>query len=263
MIRFCPIVSGSSGNSTYIGTGHTHLLIDAGVSGKRIEEGLNCINVNCEELDGIFITHEHSDHIKGVGILSRRYDLPVYATEGTWNAMEDLLGKIARKNKKIIYSGEKLELNDVYIKPFDIPHDAAEPVGFNIFAGDIKMTVATDIGHASDCVKEGIADSDILLLEANHDIEMLKRGPYPYNTKQRILGDYGHMANVNAGRLLAEVMSEKIKHVFLGHLSAENNTPRLAYKAVEQVLFENGIKEGRDIKLELALRSTASTCINC
>lgn len=261
MIRFCPVVSGSSGNSVYIGTDYTHLLIDAGVSGKAIQEGLSTINVEGGMLDGIFITHEHSDHIKGVGVLSRRFDLPIYATEGTWNAMESGLGKIARKNKKIIYSGEKLELNDLVISPFDIPHDAAEPVGYSVMAGDVKMTVATDLGHISDSVKNGIADSDILLLEANHDIDMLKRGPYPYTLKQRILGEFGHLANENAGKLLSEMTTKRLKHVFLGHLSSENNTPSLAYKAVESILYENGIKVGRDFSMELANRHSISRCI--
>ncbi|MDD3569558.1 MAG: MBL fold metallo-hydrolase [Lachnospiraceae bacterium] len=260
-MRFCPVVSGSSGNSVYIGTDYTHLLIDAGVSGKAIQEGLSTMNVEGGMLDGIFITHEHSDHIKGVGVLSRRFDLPIYATEGTWNAMESGLGKIARKNKIIIYSGEKLELNDLVIKPFDIPHDAAEPVGYSVMAGDVKMTVATDLGHISESVKNGIADSDILLLEANHDIDMLKRGPYPYTLKQRILGEFGHLANENAGRLLSEMTTKRLKHVFLGHLSAENNTPSLAYKSVESILYESGIKVGRDFSMEMANRHSVSRCI--
>ncbi|MCI8342008.1 MAG: MBL fold metallo-hydrolase [Firmicutes bacterium] len=261
MIKFCPLVSGSSGNSTYIGTEYTHLLIDAGVSGKKIEDTLLSININCKNIDGIFITHEHIDHIKGAGIISRRFDIPIYATEGTWSAMEESLGKISRKNKKIIYSGEKLKFNDMCIKPFDIPHDAAEPVGFNIFAGDTKITVATDIGHANDTVKEAVADSAILLLEANHDIDLLKHGSYPYNTKKRILSDYGHMANINAGKLLSEVMSRKIKHIYLGHLSAENNTPSLAYKSIDDILYDNGIHAGKDFVMKVALRNSASTPI--
>lgn len=261
MIRFCPIVSGSSGNSVYIGTDYTHLLIDAGVSGKTIQGGLSALNVQGVMLDGIFVTHEHSDHVKGVGVLSRRFDLPVYATEGTWNAMESSLGQIARKNKKIIYSGEKLEINDLIISPFDIPHDAAEPVGYSVMAGDIKMTVATDLGHITDAVKNGIAHSDILLLEANHDVNMLKCGTYPYSIKQRILGEFGHLANENAGRLLSQMATKRLKHVFLGHLSAENNTPSIAYKAVENILNENGIKVGRDFSMEMASRHSVSRCI--
>ena len=261
MTRFCPLVCGSSGNSVFVETEGTRILVDAGVSGKKIEECLKDIDVGCESIDALFITHEHSDHIKAAGIISRRYDIPLYATEGTWNAMEPLIGSVSRKNRKIIYSGERTELNDMVIKPFSIPHDAAEPVGYNIFSDNIKMTIATDIGHCDDIVQEAVADSDILLIEANHDIEMLKRGPYPYNLKQRILGLYGHMANASAGELLKEVFSGRMRHIFLGHLSKENNTPELAYKTVENILFENHINVGRDVKLELARRNSVSPAV--
>ena len=232
MTRFCPLVSGSSGNSVFVETEGTRILVDAGVSGKKIEECLKDIDVGCESIDALFITHEHSDHIKAAGIISRRYDIPLYATEGTWNAMEPFIGSVSRKNRKIIYSGERTELNDMVIKPFSIPHDAAEPVGYNIFSDNIKMT-----------------------------IEMLKRGPYPYNLKQRILGLYGHMANASAGELLKEVFSGRMRHIFLGHLSKENNTPELAYKTVENILFENHINVGRDVKLELARRNSVSPAV--
>ncbi len=255
---FCPISSGSSGNCTYIATGGTRILIDAGESGKRIQEGLKTLGVDGDSLDALFITHEHADHIKGAGILSRRFDIPIYATQGTWEAMEGDLGNIARHNRKIVYSGENCILNDICIRPFAIPHDAAEPVGYNIFADDIKMTLATDLGHVTDDLKENISDSSILLLEANHDLEMLRNGPYPVMLKKRILGDFGHISNIAAGEVLAEVMSEKLKHVFLGHLSAENNTPHLAYDTVEAILKNNGIVVGRDLKMDMALRYSVS-----
>lgn len=255
---FCPLASGSSGNSTYIATGGTRILIDAGVSGKRIQEALASLNVDGNSIDALFITHEHVDHIKGAGILSRRFDIPVYATQGTWDAMEELLGPISRQNKRIIYSDENCVINDICVKPFSIPHDAAEPVGFSVFADNIKMTVATDIGHITDGIKENIADSSVLLLESNHDEEMLKNGPYTWSLKKRILGDLGHLSNITAGSLLAEIMSERIKHVFLGHLSAENNTPHIAYDTVEAVLNDNKIHIGRDMKMDMALRSSVS-----
>lgn len=261
MVKFCPIASGSDGNSTYIGTEYTNILIDAGLSGKRIEEGLKQVKVMGEALDGIFVTHEHTDHIQGVGILSRRYDLPIYATEGTWAAMENTLGKIARNNKKIIYSGEKMEINDLVINPFEISHDAAEPVGYSIMAGNVKMSVATDMGYVTEIVKENIADSDILLIEANHDVEMLKAGPYPYHLRQRILGDKGHLSNETAGGLLAELFTERIKHVFLGHLSHENNHPKLAYQTVDELLYQVKIRADKDFKMEVANRKAVSSCI--
>ena len=261
MVKFCPVVSGSDGNSVYIGTEYTNILIDAGLSGKRIETELLKVNVMAEKLDGIFVTHEHSDHIQSVGILSRRYDIPVYATEGTWSAMENSLGKISRKNKEILYCGEKIEFNDLIINSFCIPHDAAEPVGYSVVADNIKMSVATDIGHITDDIRDGIADSDILLIESNHDVEMLKAGAYPYSLKQRILSDIGHLSNVNAGKLLTEMATLKLKHVFLGHLSHENNKPELAYKTVENFLYENRLHVGKDFHMEIARRKEASRLI--
>lgn len=261
MTKFCPLVSGSSGNSIFVKSEGTKILIDAGVSGKKIQDCLKEIGEDCADIDAVFITHEHSDHIKAAGILSRRFDIPLYATEGTWLAMEKDIGNIERRNRKIIYSGEKTQLNDMVLKPFCIPHDAADPVGYNIFSDGIKMTVATDIGHIDDTVREAVADSDVLLLEANHDIEMLKRGPYPYNLKQRILGMYGHMANSVAGELIGEVFSGRMKNIFLGHLSAENNTPSIAYRTVAAILENNNISIGKDVNVELAQRHCPSRAI--
>ena len=261
MTKFCPLVSGSSGNSIFIKSEGTNILIDAGVSGKKIQDCLKSIGEDCSQIDAIFITHEHTDHIKAVGILSRRFDIPLYATEGTWTAMDSLIGNIDRKNRKIIYTGEKTQLNDMVLLPFAIPHDAAEPVGYSVFSEGVKMTVATDIGHVDDTVKEAVADSDVLLLEANHDIEMLKRGPYPYSLKQRILGLYGHMANNSAGSLIGEVFSGRMKNIFLGHLSAENNTPDLAYGTVTDILEKSGISAGRDVNIALAQRHCPSSII--
>lgn len=259
---FCPLTSGSSGNSTFVASGGTRILIDAGVSGKRIQEALASLNIDGNTIDALFITHEHADHIKGAGILSRRFDIPIYATAGTWEAMEGQLGTIARQNRHIVYSGENCIINDICVKPFAIPHDAAEPVGFSVFADNIKMTIATDIGHVTDGVRENIAGSDILLLEANHDEEMLKNGPYTWSLKKRILGDFGHLSNVTAGNLLSDIMDDRLKHVFLGHLSAENNTPHIAYDTVEAVLNENKIHVGRDMKMDMALRYSVSRAVN-
>lgn len=252
--EFCTIVSGSSGNSTYIGTKHTKILIDAGVSGKRIEEGLSKLSLSGSDIDALFITHEHADHIKGAGIFSRRFNVPIYATCDTWMAMEKDLGKISPMNKRFVYARESCVINDICVNPFSIPHDAADPVGYNVLVDNKKITVATDIGHVTDEVREGVAESDILLLEANHDVDMLKKGGYPWSLKQRILGDRGHLCNAVSGELLAEVMSGRMKYCFLGHLSDENNTPRLAFDTVEQILKKNKIEVGRHIKMDLAYR---------
>ena len=206
------------------------------------------------DIDALFITHEHADHIKGAGILSRRFDIPVFATAETWAAMEGSLGKIAPSNKRIIYGSEMCPINDICVKPFEIPHDAAEPVGYNIFAGEKKITLATDIGHVTDTIRENLEDSDLLLLESNHDIEMLKKGPYPWHLKQRILGENGHLSNLAAGELLAEIMSGKMKYVFLGHLSEDNNNPHLAFETVEDILRKKQIEVGTHVKMDMASR---------
>ena len=253
-LEFCTIASGSSGNCTYIGSDHTKILIDAGISGKRITEGLADLKLTGNDIDAMFITHEHVDHIKGAGIFSRRFDVPIYATAETWAAIGDGIGKIAPSNKRIIYADEMCPINDLCIKPFEIPHDAAEPVGYNIFAGEKKITLATDIGHVTDTLREHIEGSDLLLLESNHDEEMVKRGSYPWHLKQRILGAKGHLSNIAAGKLLSEVMTGKMKYVFLGHLSDENNNPHLAYETVEQILRKNHIEVGTHLKMDMANR---------
>ena len=253
-LEFCTLASGSSGNCTYIGSDHTKILIDAGISGKKIEEGLAELKLTGNDIDALFITHEHVDHIKGAGILSRRFDIPIFATAETWAAMESGLGKIAPSNKRIVYADEMCPINDICVKPFEIPHDAAEPVGYNIFAGEKKITLATDIGHATDILRENLEGSDLLLLESNHDIEMVKRGPYPWNLKQRILGECGHLSNVAAGELLAEIMTGKLKYVFLGHLSEDNNNPHLAYETVENILRNNRIEVGTHLRMDMASR---------
>lgn len=253
-LEFCTIASGSSGNCAYVGTKHTKLLIDAGISGKKIEQGLAELKLEGSQIDGLLITHEHTDHIKGAGIFSRRFDVPIYATADTWAAMSDSIGKIAPGNKRILYADEICPINDICVKPFAIPHDAAEPVGYSLFTGEKKITFATDIGHVTDTLKEQMQDSDILLLESNHDIEMLKNGRYPYHLKQRILGQKGHLSNHAAGELLAEVLTGKMKYVFLGHLSDENNTPHLAYETVEQILRKHHIEVGTQIRMDLANR---------
>lgn len=253
-LEFCTIASGSSGNCAYIGTEHTKILIDAGISGKRIAEGLAELKLTGEQIDALFITHEHLDHIKGAGIFSRRFDVPIYAMAETWAAMGDGIGKIAHGNRRVIYADEICAINEICVKPFAIPHDAAEPVGYSLFAGEKKITLATDIGHVTDGLRENIENSDILLLEANHDENLLKKGSYPWHLKQRILGEKGHLSNHAAGALLSEVANERLKYVFLGHLSDENNDPQLAYETVEEILRQKQIKVGGRLKMDMASR---------
>lgn len=258
-LDFCPLASGSSGNSIYLGTDDTKILIDAGLSGKKINENLCKKGIDCKNIDAIFVTHEHKDHIKGVGILSRRYDIPVYATPGTWDGMKDEIGEIMPHNIKYVYAEENCIINDICIKPFLIPHDANEPVAYNIFVDNKKATVATDLGHITKPILEKLTDSNILLLEANHDTRMLKEGPYPYYLKERILGKFGHISNVIAGKVLREIFNSKLTYVYLGHLSEQNNVPKLAFDTVKSILEKEGIIIGRDINIEMASRYEAST----
>jgi len=263
-IDFCPIASGSSGNSVYVSVGQTRVLIDAGISGIRIEKSLNALNVECSSIDAIFITHEHTDHTQGACILSRRFNIPVYATPKTWESMEKSRnnGAVSKQNKQYVYAEENLILGDAMIRPFAISHDAAEPVGYNIFAEDKKITVTTDVGCITDELKENIAGSDVILIESNHDVDMVMNGPYPYQLKRRILGDHGHLSNVNCGKLLAEIMCDRLKHMYLGHLSQDNNRPALAYETVYNILEAKGIAIGGEKSLYLAERNSLSRMVS-
>ena len=178
-IEFATIASGSKGNCIYVGTENTKILIDAGISGKKAEQGLSELGLSGEDIDAVFVTHEHNDHVDGIGVLSRRYDIPIYATEGTWENMPEKVGNIRESNKKAVYAGEPLAFNELALCPFEIPHDAAQPVGYRINAFGKTITVATDIGHITDKITENTKDCDLLLIESNHDVDMVHDGIYP------------------------------------------------------------------------------------
>ncbi len=257
-ITFCPLGSGSSGNSTFVGTSETGILIDAGFSGKAIQASLDSIGFDPKNLRAIFVTHEHSDHIKGAGILSRRFNVPIYATLGTWAGMGKEIGNIPTANVNYIYPNQYVHINDLCVKPFSIPHDASEPVGYSILSHKYKLTVATDLGHINDNIVENLRDSNVILLEANHDIDMLKTGPYPYILKKRILSEVGHLANIDTGIVLTEIMSDNIISIYLGHLSEDNNSPEVAFNTVKEIFNQNGIETDKYFKLHVASRHTAS-----
>lgn len=254
MIKFCSLFSGSSGNALFIGTENTKLLIDAGLSAKRVLEALCSIGENPAELSAVLISHEHVDHVRGAGIISRKQNIPIYANEATWAAMESGLGPVKVENMQAFCTGSEFEIGDICIRPFSIPHDAAEPVGFNFHAEGKKLTTATDIGHVTDELLENIVDSDLLLLESNHDVEMLRVGPYPWPLKKRILGDNGHLSNEMAAKIIAYMAEKGGRQFILGHLSKENNFPELAYQTTYNALSEKKIAVGCDVSLEVALR---------
>lgn len=260
---FCSIASGSSGNCIFVGTDHTNVLIDAGISGKRVTEGLHVIDRDPKELDAILITHEHSDHIKGLGVLARKYQIPVYTTGGTVDALSRMnLGKMPEGIFHEIREDETFSVGDLKIDPFTISHDAAQPVGYRIECDDHSVGIATDLGKYNEYIIENLQNLDALLLEANHDIRMLQVGKYPYYLKQRILGDRGHLSNENAGRLLCRLLHDNMKAIFLGHLSRENNYEELAYETVcsEVTLGDNPYKS-RDFKIQVAKRDCISEVI--
>ena len=259
-MRVCSIASGSSGNCIYIGDKDTNILIDAGISRKRIAEGLLAIGVRPQELDGIFITHEHIDHIQGVNMMVKMFGVPVYATAPTLDAIrrKDKQGIISMKHLYEVHPDKRIKLKNMEITPFSIPHDAADPVCYTVNAGKYKAGVVTDLGCYNNYITGHLEGSDILMLEANHDISMLEAGKYPYTLKCRILGSKGHLSNEDSGKLLCRLLSKRLKYVFLAHLSKENNYPELAYQAVKcQIWEELGINE-LPFQMSVANRDTPS-----
>lgn len=242
-MKLCSIASGSSGNCICVGSERTTLLVDVGISGKRVEKGLNFIDMTTKEIDGILLTHEHIDHVKGLGVLARKYGIPLYATPGTLSAVMQIasLGKIPGELFVTIDENTPFQIGDLGIEPFAISHDAAQPVGYRITQGKKSVGIATDMGTYTNETVDKLTGLDVLLLEANHDINMLQVGRYPYYLKQRILGERGHLSNESAGRLLGQVLHDDMRHVLLGHLSQENNYAALAYETVctEVTLGEN------------------------
>ena len=263
-MRMCSIASGSSGNCIYVGSDDTHLLVDTGISKKRIEEGLKELDVKGEELDGILVTHEHSDHIQGLGVFSRKYAIPIYATPGTIRGIEksSSLGKMPEGLLHPIEKDKMFQLGDIDIHPFQISHDANEPFGYRMENAGKAVAVATDLGTYDDYIVKKLKNLDAVLLEANHDIHMLEVGPYPYPLKRRVMGDRGHLSNELSGRLLCDILHDNLKHIMLGHLSKENNYARLAYETVklEVTLADNAYK-GEDLDMWVAKRDSVSDII--
>lgn len=256
---FCPLFSGSSGNALFIGAGDTRVLIDAGMPGRSIENALKEIGVLPETLSAIAVTHEHSDHVKGVGILSRKYHLPVYANERTWNAMARAVGEIAPRNRRMFENETDFFIGDLALYPFTIPHDAADPVGYRVFYGGRSVATATDMGYMKKGVLKTLSGTDVLLLESNHDPDLLMQNPrYSLYLKQRILGNHGHLSNEASASALLELCGTGVRQVLLGHLSAENNTPELALSTAADTLSRAGVRLNEEISVGLAWRDRVS-----
>ncbi|MFQ9206366.1 MAG: MBL fold metallo-hydrolase [Flavonifractor plautii] len=257
MLELCTLASGSSGNSLLVTDGRTHVLVDAGISCRRICTGLKELGVEPTELAGVLITHEHSDHISGLTTLTKQLRLPVYASPGTGRQLcyriaflEELLRPVA--------PGEGFSIGGLAIESFPTSHDAAESVGYALSAGGRKAAVVTDLGYVTEAVLRGIRGADLLVAEANHDVEWVQSGPYPYHLKARILGDRGHLSNEAGAELAWTAVEGGARTVVLAHLSHENNTPDRAHEVVRGVLERRGAAVGRDVALEVAPRSEKS-----
>lgn len=253
MFRFCSLYSGSSGNSLYVESNKTKLLVDCGESAKKIVNSLADIDVDIEKIDAILVTHEHIDHVKSLGTLSKKYNIPIYTNIETLNAMPEQVNKIKTENINIFDFSKDFEIGDFQIHPFSIPHDAANPCAFNIFYNNKKMSIATDIGHITPEIIKNLEKSSFMLLESNYDPNILKCSPYPYHLKERISGSLGHLSNNVAGQTVSHLIDSGLTNVMLGHLSRENNFPELAYKTVMEEVIENNYPE-KAIKLSVATR---------
>ena len=249
MIKFQSFLSGSSGNATFVTDDSVSLLVDCGTNGKYITECMRRIGASPESLSGILITHEHRDHIAGAGVLSRKHNVPIYATEKTWAAIGDSIGSVREENRRI--TEQEMDFGELCVRSFSIPHDAGDPVGYSFLTDNHKFTIATDLGHITKEVEENLSGSDAVIIEANHDVDMLNHGKYPFYLKKRILGDLGHLSNKNCGALCARLAKSGTCSFWLGHLSAENNLPSLAYETVSNVLHNEGLTVGNGISLNV------------
>lgn len=261
MFKFCSLFSGSTGNCSLIETENSKILIDAGGSAKKIDSALSLIGISINDIDAILVTHEHIDHVKSLGTISKKYNIPIYANIETWNAMPEQKFKVLEENQKTFLVNNPFEIKDLRFCPFSIPHDAANPCGFNVFHENNKISVATDLGHITPEILHNLEKSSFILLEANYDPNILKCSKYPYSLKQRISGPNGHLSNNSSGQIVSNLIKTGLNNVMLGHLSKENNFPELAYKTVVEEIMNNHYDE-TDIKINVAKRNGPSSIVD-
>ena len=258
---FCPLASGSAGNCTFVSFGGTRLLVDAGISAARICGALRQLGLTPADLDGVLITHEHVDHIRGIYVFTRKYGVPVYANTETWKGILRRDADIPMEKRYAFETGMDFYIGNINVLPFSIPHDAGEPVGYLLSCGGLSAAVVTDIGHVNEEWIGKIAGAQAVLLEANYNVEMLRNGRYPYHLKQRILSRRGHLCNEDCTRALIRLYASGTQAAFLGHLSGENNSPEVAYETVCGMLREAGIRPGEDILIYVARREQVSDMV--
>lgn len=240
MIKLIPLFSSSKGNCTYIETDTTSLLVDIGISCKRLTTKLNELKINPETIEAILVTHEHSDHVKGIRVFANKYKIPVYATQKTWECLKESFS-LPESQTRIFVPNYCFNIGNIKVQPFNIPHDAIDPCGFSFFCNDEKVTVATDLGCINEYLISNMLKSDSILIESNHDVNMLKAGPYPWALKQRIIGNKGHLSNITSAQIIEILAKNGTKNFILGHLSEENNFPELAKETVCSHLKINNI----------------------
>jgi phosphoribosyl 1,2-cyclic phosphodiesterase len=235
-MRITPLASGSAGNSFLVQADGSSILVDAGLTAKQIAARLETAGVDPASLSGIIVSHAHSDHVKGVGVLSRKYKLPVWMNRGTWAAARGSLGELHRL--EFFRTGKIFELASLRVHPFSVPHDCVDPVGFRITRGAEGLGIATDLGLATNLVQTVLTGLQVVVIESNHDPEMLRDGPYPWELKQRVRGRLGHLSNHDSARLLQRIFSDELRAVILAHVSRTNNLPELALKSARTCLGE-------------------------
>ncbi len=248
-LRFSVLASGSTGNAFYIESGEEKILVDAGLSGKKMEGLLHQVGVDPHSLSRILVTHEHSDHIKGLGIMARRFNLPIYANDKTWNAMEGKVGKLSTDQKFHFSMEETKTFGGLDVESFAVSHDAAEPMFYTFHQDGKKIALVTDLGYVSERIKKTIEGADAYIFESNHDVSMLRMGRYPWNVKRRILGDSGHVSNEDCALALTDVITDQTKRIYLAHLSMDNNMKDLAHMSVKNVLEERGFDLDNRLRL--------------
>lgn len=260
-MKYFSIGSGSSGNCAFIGTNNANILLDAGISGKRVEESLNENNINPYDIDGIFITHEHRDHVSCLGVLARRFDIPIYATKDTLNDLKNRndLGKISFSLFNEINNNSTTIIKDLTIKTIPISHDAADPVGYKFECDEKKLGIVTDLGCYDESLVSFLSNLDAIVIESNHDVRMLETGIYPYQLKKRIAGEFGHISNEVCGELLSKILHDDLKWIVLAHLSQENNYERLALESVKlEISISDNKYRANDFQIFVAPRKTKS-----
>ncbi|WP_226038500.1 MBL fold metallo-hydrolase [Aquibacillus saliphilus] len=248
-LSFSVLASGSSGNAFYIATETERILVDAGLSGKEIERLFAEVQINPASLTKILVTHEHSDHIKGLGIIARKYRLPIYANQKTWKAMEGSIGKLELDQKFLFNTEETKSFGDLDVETFGVSHDAAEPMFYTFHHQGKKVSLVTDLGYVSERIKKTVENSDALIFESNHDVSMLRMGRYPWSVKRRILGDSGHVSNEDCALALSEIIGNSTKRIYLAHLSKDNNMKELARMSVENHLNDHGFTIGSNLQI--------------